>query len=156
MGKLQPNFSWQKYEGKAEDQKEQFQYQLQQQHIVVSNSVNATIDDESFFSRERMTSFTWTDSKPIWKKTISGTLVAPGLNATPHGISGISKVVELQGTVQGGQPLATFGFTLPYLDPATLANSLGLFIDLTNVYINAANGAWNGYLFSVTIYFTKV
>ena len=43
--KLQPNFSWQKYEGKPEDQKQQFQYQLQTQHIVVANSVNGTIDD---------------------------------------------------------------------------------------------------------------
>lgn len=153
--KLQPNFSWQKYEGKPEDQKEQFQYQLQNQHIQVANSVNATIDDESFFTRERMTAFTWTDGRAIWKKTVSGTLVAPGSNGTPHGLVNINKVVELQGTVQGGQPLATVAFSLPYVDPGTLANSLGLFMDTTNVYVNAANATWNGFLFSVTVYFTK-
>src|SRR5689334_20582789 len=85
--KLQPNFSWQKYEGEPEDQRQQFQYQLQNQHIQVANSVNATIDDESFFTRERMTSFTWTDGKAIWKKTISGTIAAPGLTTVAHGIT---------------------------------------------------------------------
>lgn len=156
MGKLQPNFSWQKYEGKPEDQKEQFQYQLQSQHIQVANSVNATIDDESFFIRERQTSFTWIDNRPIWTKTVSGTLTAgPGLNATPHGITGIRTVVSIDGVAQGGIPLATNALALSYVDPGTLANSVGLYADLTNIYLSTGNGTWDGYVFSVTIYYTK-
>lgn len=154
--KLQPNFSWQKYEGKPEDQKEQFQYQLQTQHIQVANAVNATIDDESFFSRERMTAFTWIDGKAIWKKTLRGTIVGTSLNATPHGITNIKTVVELQGTYQNAIPLSTVAVTLPYLDPNVLLNSVGLFMDTTNVYLNAGNNVWAGYLFSVTIYYTKI
>jgi len=153
--KLQPNFSWQKYEGEPEDQKDQFQYQLQNQHIQVANSVNATIDDESFFTRERMTSFTWVDGKPIWKKTISGTIAAPGLTTVAHGIVGINTVVQITGSAQNAKPLTTFSLTLPHVDPNALANGLGLFIDTVNVYVNAGNATWNGYLFSATIYFTK-
>lgn len=154
--KLQTNYSWQKYEGKPEDQKEQFQYQLQQQHIQVSNSVNATIDDESYFTRERMTAFTWTDSRPIWRKTISGTMAAgPSTNATAHGITGIRKVVDLQGTVQNAEPLAGNAVSLSYVDGATPLNSLGLIADTANIYVNSYNGTFDGYLFSVTIYYTK-
>ena len=84
MGKLQPNFSWQKYEGQPEDQKQQFQYQLQTQHIQVANSVNTIIDDESFFLRERQTSFAWVNNNAIW------TLTTPLLQRTPLQCSGAS------------------------------------------------------------------
>lgn len=154
--KLQTNFAWQKYEGEPEDQKNEFQYQLQSQHIQVSNSVNATIDDASFFTRERQTAFTWIDNKPIWTKTITGVIVGTATTAYPHGITGINKVVKLEGTAQDAQPLSAFALPLPYLDPTTLLNSLGLFMSPTAVFINAGNGTFNGYLFSVTIYYTKI
>jgi hypothetical protein len=154
--KLQPNFSWQKYEGKPEDQKNQFQYQLQQQHGLVSNSVNATIDDESFFTRERQTSFTWIDGSPIWKKTVTGTLaVGISTNATPHGIVGINIVTDLQGTAQTGIPLAGNVVSLTSADNVA-ANTLSLLADTTNIYINKYNNFYDGLLFQVTIYYTKV
>lgn len=156
MGKLQPNFSWQKYEGQPEDQKQQFQYQLQTQHIQVANSVNTTIDDESFWTRERQTAFTWIDGKAIYTKTLTGTIsVAPGLNPVAHGIPSISTLVRLYGTVQNANPLSTFGFPLPYLDPNALANGIGLFIDITNAYVNTGNASWLNYIFHVTIEYTK-
>jgi hypothetical protein len=153
--KLQPNYSWQKYEGKPEDQKEQFQYQLQNQHIQVSNSVNATIDDASFFTRERMTSFTWTDGRAIWTKTISGTIVGTSSNTTAHGITNLRQLVRIYGTAQNAVPLSANAFPLPYLDPNTLANGLGLFADPTNIYVVAANNAWANYIFNVTLEYTK-
>lgn len=156
MAKLQPNFSWQKYEGKEEDQKQQFQYQLQSQHIQVANSVNATIDDESFFSRERQTAFTWLDGRVIYTKTITGTIaVAPGVNPVPHGIPLIRTLVRLYGTAQNGTPLSAFGFPLPYVDPVTPANGIGLFIDTANVYVTTGNASWLNYIFHVTIEYTK-
>jgi hypothetical protein len=156
MGKLQPNFSWQKYEGKPEDQKEQFQYQLQTQHIQVANSVNATIDDLSYWSRERMTSETWVDNRPIWRKTVSGTIaVAPGDNAVNHGITGIRQVVNLYGTAQDATPMSAFGFPLCYVDPATPANGIGLFSTPTQVVVRTGSAAWANYIFYVTIFYTK-
>lgn len=156
MGKLQPNFSWQKYEGKEEDQKQQFQYQLQTQHIQVANSVNTIIDDESFWTRERQTAFTWIDGRAIYTKTLTGTInPAPGVTTVPHGISGINTLVRLYGTAQNTIPLTGFGFTLPYVDPVTPANSIGLFIDATNLYIFTGSASWLNYAFHGTIEFTK-
>lgn len=156
MSKLQPNFSWQKYEGNPEDQKQQFQYQLQTQHIQVANSVNTTIDDLSYWTRERVTGFSWVDGRPIYTKTITGTITpAPGVTTVPHGITGIRTVVGLTGTAQDATPLATFGLTLPYVDPTALANGLGLFIGTTDVFINAGNATWLNYIFHVTIQYTK-
>lgn len=156
MGKLQPNFSWQKYEGEPEDQREQFQYQLQSQHIQVANSVNTTIDDESYWTRERPTAFTWIDGRQIYTKTISGTITtAPGNTQVAHGITGMRNVVAIHGTVQNTIPLSTFAFPLPYLDPATLANGIGVYIDPTNVNITTGNATWLNYLFYVTIEYTK-
>lgn len=156
MGKLQPNFSWQKYEGKPEDQKEQFQYQLQNQHVLVANSVNATIDDLSYWTKERMTSETWVDNRPIWRKTVSGTIaVAPGDNAVSHGITGLRQVVNLYGTAQNAVPMTTFAFPLCYVDPVTVANSLGLFCAPNTVVVRAGNAVWANYIFNVTIFYTK-
>lgn len=156
MGKLQPNFSWQTYEGEPEDQREQFQYQLQTQHIQVANSVNATIDDESYFARERQTSFTWIDGKPIYTKTVQGTItVSGGINSVAHGIARINTLVNLIGSAQNATPLTVLGFPLPYADPGTPANGLGLFIDPTNVYVSTGSGMWVGYTFYITIEYTK-
>lgn len=154
--KLQPNFSWQKYEGTQENQREQFQYQLQQQHILVANAVNATIGDESYWTRERPTAFTWLDGTQIWTRTVTGTLAGTSTNATAHGVSGINRVVRIHGTAQAAEPLSAFALDLPYLDPNTLANGLGLYMDSTNVYVNAGNNTWAGYLFSITFEYTKI
>lgn len=153
--KLQPNFSWQKYQTEPEDEREQFQHQLQSEHIQVANAVNATIDDESFFSRERMTSFTWLDGRPIWRKTISGVIVGTAITAYPHGIIGLRTLVRLEGTAQDATPMAVFGISLPYVDPNTRLNSIGYYIDPVNLNIDAGNGFWAGYFFNVTIYYTK-
>ncbi len=153
--KLQPNFSWQKYEGEKEDQREQFQYQLQSQHIEVANSVNSTIDDMSYFNRERMTSETWINGKAIWKKTISGVVV--GTADTPYatGITGFSQLVNLYGVMQNPGAF-TDAEPLPYVDPAVLAGGVALYIAGTDLHIQTGNATYNGYLFSVTIEYTKV
>lgn len=154
--KLQPNFSWQKYEGKEENQKQQFQYQLQQQHIQVSNTTNATIDDASYWTRERMTAFTWVDGKAIWTKTLTTTLTVAANNPVPHGITGIDRVVGLHGVTQDAVPLATLGLPLPYVD-VTAADPIVLSVDPTNINITLVVGsAWVGYVAQVTIEFTKV
>lgn len=155
MGKLQPNFSWQKYEGKPEDQKEQFQYQLQNQHIQVANSVNATIDDISYFSEERATSETWVDGSQIYRKTIQGTITAAGDNSYPHGITGINQVVQLYGTAQDSATLSAFGIPLPYNDPVTTADGIGLISTPMNIVLRAGNNTWVTYIFFVTIFYTK-
>lgn len=153
--KLQPNFSWQKYEGKPEDQKEQFQYQLQQQHIQVANSVNATIDDESFFTRERMTAFTWMDNKPIWKKTFQITLSIVGANIITHNISSIETVIALYGTAQDAIPLATSSLSLPYVNLAATANQIEIFATPTTIQITLGNATWQNYIAFITIEYTK-
>ena len=156
MGKLQPNFSWQKYEGQPEDQKEQFQYQLQTQHIQVANSVNTTIDDESYWDREKQTSFTWTDGRAIWTKTILSTIsTAPGVTIIPHGITGIRRVVRFTAVAQDAEPMAVVGFSLPFLELLTPANSVEIYFNPTQIVIVTLSAQWLNYIVSVTIEYTK-
>lgn len=154
MGKLQPNFSWQKYEGKPEEQKTQFQYQLQTQHIQVANSVNTDIDDESFWTRERQTSFTWIDGRAVWTKTITGVVVGTADTPYPLGITGLLQMISLQGAMQNPGNFND-AEPLPYLDPTTLAAGVGIFVQGTNLHVNAGNGDFTGYTFAVTIEYTK-
>lgn len=165
MGKLQPNFSWQKYEGKPEDQKQQFQYQLQTQHSLVSNSINATIDDISYFTTIRQTSETWINGLPIYKLTVSGTVVSTADTpyATPIviGTNQNFNAVKIYGIMQNpGTGFSTFtdAEPLPYVDPNTLLNSVGIYIannsGVVTLHIDAGNATFAGYLFNVTIEYT--
>jgi hypothetical protein len=154
VGKLQPNFSFQKYEGKAEDREEQFQYQLQTQHILVANSVNSTIDDISYWTTERPTSETWTGGQQIYEKTIQGQIVGTATTSFATGIVGLRTLVSLTGVAQDAATLGT-GIPLPYIDPGTLANGVGIYLSGANLVVKAANGTWDTYYFSVTIKYTK-
>lgn len=157
MGKLQPNFSWQKYEGKAEDQKEQFQYQLQSQHIQVANSVNATIDDESFFTRERQTSFTWVDNKPIWTKTLPTSTWGGGgtTNIIPLGITGNFTVIDIVCCISDGALSSSNTLLLPHVDPAVAANEVSIVRNGTNIVITSGGTNRTAYSGYVTVYFIK-
>lgn len=155
--KLQPNFSWQKYEGKPEDQKEQFQYQLQQQHIQVANSVNATIDDESFFTRERMTAFTWVNNKPIWTKTIatSAWTVGGTVNVIPLGISSNFTVIDIVCCISDGNLSTSNTLLLPHIDVATPANEISIVRNGTNITLTSGGTNRSAYSGYVTVYFIK-
>jgi hypothetical protein len=154
MPKVQPNFSWQKFEGTPEDKEDQFQHQLQQEHIVVANSINTTIDDLSFFTTERVTGFLWVNNAPIYTKTIQGQIVGSVDTAYPTGITGLVTLVDLKGTAQNASILTT-GIPLPYLDPDAIANGVGIYLSGTDLHVNAGNGTWNNYFFSVTLRYTK-
>lgn len=156
--KLQPNFSWQKYEGKSEDQKEQFQYQLQSQHIQVANSVNATIDDESFFTRERQTAFTWVvDNKPIWKKTIatSDWTAVGTVNTIPLAVSGPFTVINMVCCISDGNEAASNTLLLPHIDVTVAANEISIVRNGTNIILSSAGTDRSAYSGYVTIYFIK-
>ena len=131
--KLQPEFSFQKYESNKEDQSQQFQYQLQQEHIQVSNTTNSTIDDLSFWPRERMTSFTWVNSKPIFTKTVA--LVAWTVGGTVNTFSlGITEAFTIinsicyvsDGTTSMPIPNDTINLTITNAVPGTATITAGV------------------------------
>lgn len=161
MGKLQPNFSWQKYQGKPEDQAEQFQKQLSTMHIVTANAINSTIDDINFWTRERPTGFTWVnESAPLWTKTLaipSGASWVAGItNTIPIGITGDFTVVYMQSCISDGAVAASTTLNLPHIDVAVPANSVSITRIGTDIVLVSGGtnmSAFSGY---VTIYFTKV
>jgi hypothetical protein len=161
MAKLQPNFSWQKYEGKPEDQREQFQYQLQQQHIAVANSVNATINDESFFTAERQTSFTWIDGQPIWTLTLATASWTSGgtVNTIPLTIAPLKndvlKVISIEGYVSNGTTFSSNTLVLPYVDAVTGANSIGMLCTGANIVLTSGGTDYSAYSGYVTVYYLK-
>lgn len=165
MGKLQPNFSWQKYEGKPEDQKEQFQYQLQSQHILVANSVNATVDDISYWLLERPVAYTWinTDNNKqggpqIYTKTFRALVSAFPVTHNIKSNSGATlklNLVRAYGVVQDTIPMTAVAYPVPYTDPTALANGIGLSVTPTQVVLLTSGGTYNSYTATITIEYTK-
>jgi len=150
--KLQPNYSYQKYEAEEMDEKTQFQNQLQTEHIQVANAINATIDDSSYWTRERQTAFTWVDGSPIYTRTLTGLIVGSADTSHDLGVT-MKTLVSLTGTAQDTVPMTAMGITLPYINAA--GNDVGLYATPTTVHINAFDGTWNGYTFYITVKYTK-
>lgn len=158
--KLQPVFSWQKYEGEPETQNEQFQYQLQTQHGFVANAVNGTIDDLGFYTKEYQTSFLWLNGLAIWKVTVPVVWASGGLtstNALPITLAPKQNmtfqtltVIDMFCVLQNG---TTF-IPVPYVDTTAFANQISLAIVGLNAVLTAGSNrsAWSGY---VTVYYTK-
>jgi hypothetical protein len=165
MGKLQPNYSWQKYEGKSEDQKEQFQYQLQGQHIVVANSINQTIDDLSYWLRERPVAFTWINlnntrenGRQIYTQTFQALVSAFPIAHNIKSNSGAAlqlNLVRAYGVCQDTIPMTAAGFPIPNINPNNLAAGMGLVVTPTQIALVTAGGAFSTYTATVTIEYTK-
>lgn len=155
--KLQPNFSFQEYPNEEND--DAFRYQMQDEHTLIANAVNATIDDTSFFTRERQTAFTWVDGSEIYTKTFTGITLASGANTVPLAISGkgINQVVRVYGIAQDAVPLGVAALPLPYVDVTAAANQVSLSVTPTNVVITVGSGSPAiGYVAYVTVEYTKL
>lgn len=153
--KLQTNFSWQKYEGKPENQKEQFQYQLQQMFLQISNTTNSTIDDASYFTRERATSDTWVDVKQLYKISVATGALNAGTTAVNLPITGNFTVIAMQCCVSDGTLSTSNTLNLPHIDVAVAANNLAFIRNGTTVNIISGGtnrSAYSGYL---TVWYTK-
>ena len=155
--KLQTNFAWQKYEGDPENQKNEFQYQLQNQHVQVSNAVNSTIDDDSFFLRERQTAFTWVAGAPrnaIWKVTVPTATWSAGPpfnNVITLPITGSFTVIFMFGTISNG----TTTINLPHVDSTAVGNGVSIVRTGTTVTLTTQNAATTAFSGFVTVYYTK-
>ena len=154
MTKLQPNFSFQSYQEDNADSKRQFIYQLQTQFTNVSNALNATIDDASYWPSERATGETWINGHQLYEITVQGQITGSGANAVNHGVS-IYQIVSINGIATDTNPLSDTAIPLPYLDPSTLANGVGVYVTSTQVVVNAGNTMWDGYNYYVTLKYTK-
>jgi hypothetical protein len=162
--KLQPNFSWQKYEGTDENQKQQFQYQLMQQHVLVANSVNGTVNDISFWGRERRTGYTWVIDKPVWTLTLpttawtsTGTIntIPLGIVTLPAPAAGGFVVIDIVCDISNGTLATSTTLPLPYLDPATGTNSIGIKRVGQSIVITSGGFNYSAYSGYVTVYYYK-
>ena len=175
MGKIQPNFSWQKYEKEGtENEGDQFQYQLQKEHLVVSDSVNGTIDDLSYLVSgtimtnlpvselnlpvERATAWIWVDTSQIFKMTLpTATWVLGGgfyTNTIIIPIVGNFLIVYMQCCISDGNLSTSNTLNLPHIDVSVSNNSVEIVRNGTNINLKSvANySAFSGY---VTIYYVK-
>ncbi len=155
--KLPPNFSWQKYDDDKLTREQQFQYQLQRMYIEIANAINTNVNDESFWLEERMTAFTWVDSKPIWTKTLATVawIGAGTSNIIPLNIQGNFTIVYMSGTLSDGTLSSSNTLSLPHLDPAYGPGSIGYVRNGTNIVISTSGTDYSAFSGFVTVYFTK-
>lgn len=155
--KLQPNFSYQKYESKPEDAAEQFQHQLMREHILVANSINATIDDISFWTTERETSRTWVDGRRIWTVSVPLTTWGGGgtTNAVTLPIAGDFTVIDIQCAISNGVLSTSTTVNIPHVDVSVAANEIMIVRNGLTVNITSGGTNYSTYMGYVTVYYVK-
>lgn len=157
MAKLPPNFSWQKYQEEPQDSREQFQFQLQSMYNGISNSANAIIDDESFFLRERQTSFTWVNGQPIFTKTLptSAWTAAGTSNVIPLGITSNFTVIDMVCCISDGSLFSSNTLLLPHLDVGGGGGSISIVRNGENIVLTSGGVNRSAYSGFVTVYYIK-
>jgi hypothetical protein len=168
MGRVQPNFSWQKYEQGKEDATEQFQYQLQHQYVVIANGINGTVRDLSYYLTERVTDFTWVNGQPVWTLTVAtvaweavGTTNTIPLNIEPVPtkknplINYPLVIISMIGTINNGDAFSNTTLPLPNLDVTTAANSIQIQENDGDIILTSGGTDYSAYSGYITIYYTK-
>jgi hypothetical protein len=151
--KVQPNFSFQSYQSSSdpEDEKKQFIFQLQRQHIVVANSINTTVDDISYFTTPRQTGTSWLESTYVWTVTLPTSSWTAGgtVNTIAMPITGNFRIISLQGFIDNGTLSTSTTDPLPYIDVTTPANSIQMQRIGTNIILTSGGtnySAYSGYV----------
>lgn len=157
--KLPPNFTLQKFTGDPRDKDEQLLFQIQQLYIQIANSQNSSIDDASYFLKERVTSDIWIDGKHVWTYTVATGALNAGTTAVTLGITagptGYLDVFKIDAVVSNGMTTASNSLPLPYLDVTTAANSIQLVRNGLTVNIISGGTNYAAYSGYVTVYYTK-
>lgn len=162
MAKLSPTFAYMtktptSADQKPEDMRLEFQSQLGQEHINVANAINATIDDISFFTTERQTSYYWVTGKPIFTKTIPTSAWTAGgtVNTIPLNISLAAgqtlTIINIVCTISNG----TITLLMPNVDVAVAANEISIVRNGTNIVLTSGGTNYSAYSGYVTVYYTK-
>ena len=153
--RIQPNFSWQSYEGAEEDRESQFLYQLQRQYIVIANGLNTTVNDASFFLTPRQTDFSWITGKPTYTVTVpTSTWITSGtVSIIPLPIEGNFTVINMVCCISNGTLSTSSTLLLPNLDVTTAANSISIIRNGTTVVLKSGGTNYSAYSGFVTVYY---
>lgn len=119
--------------------------------IVTADNIDFSTLSGSYSTTEQKTPYTWTNGKPVYKKTVNtGTMPNKARKEVAHGISNLGFIISMSGAAYGSNTFVP----IPYAD-TTASSNIGLFVGSGNIII--FSGANFSYLTTsyVTLYYTK-
>ena len=116
-------------------------------------SVEDKIDTISSYSTTEKVVGTWINGKPLYQSIVScGALPNNTTKVTAHGITGISKVVDITGYAFNGND----SIPIPYFNAQNANVKVGLYANASNIIINSGSVDMSSYSESyVTLRYTK-
>lgn len=128
--------------------------------ITVNNAViptkNLVLPSHAgdYSTSEQDTGYTWIDGKAIYKKTVSfGTLPNATSVDVPHGITGLNRVIVIDG--YGYDPTLQRTYPVPYASHVNATNSISIYVDSTNIHIGSGIDRTSVTETYITLYYTK-
>lgn len=120
--------------------------------VAQSNIDFSTLDFGNYSTTETDTRFTWIDGEKIYKKTVDfGALPNTGTKDVAHGISNISYIVKIEGTMR----TPTIFFTLDKQGGSTPFASVGGFEVTTANIRSTTTTDRSTFSAIITLYYTK-
>ena len=123
----------------------------QQENVL--NDVKGYVDSSNSYSTDEVkTGGKWIDGKPIYRKTIDcGALPNNTTKNVAHGIDNLGRVIKTEGYSVGTAGSAGAFIPLPYVSGIPMA----MYIDLTNIVLQASGNYTNYIDTYITIEYTK-
>ena len=107
---------------------------------------------DQYLQIEDITTDTWVNGEPIFRKVIpTGVLIQGATNNVPHGITTIESLVNIFVVVTNGSNQRMLGYASP-----TIANCASVDVNATNVVIVTGATFGVGYSGYIYMFYTKV
>ena len=114
----------------------------------------ATLNFGNYSTTEQDTGFTWVDGSKIYKKTVScGILPNNATKDTPHGISNLSNVLDLNGWAYSNTD--NQHYPLPYVSSSGAGNNVNVYVRGSSIRIITGIDRSDFKDSYVTLYYTK-
>lgn len=121
---------------------------------VTADKIDLSTLSGNYSYTEINTGYTWTDGKPIYKKTIDfGALPNSTSKAVEHGIVNLELAIKYDGVIKASS--SSLQFTLPFASNTTTADNIQLSWNSNEITISTNASYWAGFDGYITLYYTK-
>lgn len=118
---------------------------------VKSDNIDFSTLSGSYSTTEQKTPYTWTNGKPVYKKTVNtGAMPNNARKLVAHGISNLGFIISMSGAAYGSNTFVP----IPFAD-VTAASVIGLYASTTDLIIYTGVNASYLKTSYVTLYYTK-
>lgn len=109
----------------------------------------------NYSTDEQDTGLTWVDGKPVYQKTISGTMNPTSPTTIAHGISNFDELVSMEGSIERGSGTGTWLSITSTEHPSVASEQILKSVNSTNIILADSGSLFDNSKVYITVRYTK-